>query len=158
MQQDDEKQAQATYEQEVKNTYNTSVETFKAEHDDWDEVVGQQISIPEAVGQAIVEMADPAIPYYLGKNPEVCKKLMEMSPARAIAEIGRIAGTLTQPEREEKHAAGSGPDKQPIVSKAPPPIAQLRGHGTKSAISMDQMDYQDFAREREKELKNRFRR
>ena len=43
-------------------------------------------------GSAIIEMENgPEVAYFLGKNPEICEELCQMSPFEAVRAVGRIA-------------------------------------------------------------------
>lgn len=159
-----EKDAKAEEEaaaKQVVTNYNAEVAKFKEETDDWDEVVGKtEIQIQVGVQNALMELARPDVVYFIAKHPEVAKDLWEMSPAKAIAEVGRIAAKLEAPAKEEPPATvRKGPDKLPVTS-APPPIKGLSGHSTKSAVSLDDPDisYADWRKMRDEQAKARFRR
>lgn len=154
------KEEQEQKRKEVLGTYQERVEAFKASHEDWDAVVGANIEIPIGVQMAILEMDNgPEMAYFLGTHPQVCKDLMKMSEARAVAEIGRLSARLEVPaEKEEREEQKRGPDRQPVVSKAPAPIRQLSGHATKSSVPLDQLDYSEFRKIRDQQEKSRFRR
>src|SRR5215469_17029480 len=148
----------------VLTSYNDRVEAFKVDHEDWGEVVGQNIDIPQGVQMAILEMENgPDVAYFLGKNPQVVKSLNKMSVPTAMAEIGRISARLEGPQDKEKESnqerkINSGPDREPIVSRAPAPIKPLSGHATKSSVPIDEMSYSDYRRIRDQQEKQRFRR
>lgn len=159
-----EKDAKAEEEaaaKQVVTNYNAEVAKFKEETDDWDEVVGKtEIQIQVGVQNALMELARPDVVYFIAKHPEVAKDLWEMSPAKAIAEVGRIAAKLEAPAKEEPPSTvRKGPDKLPVTS-APPPIKGLSGHSTKSAVSLDDPDisYADWRKMRDEQAKARFRR
>lgn len=156
------------YLQKTYDVYNKAVRNFRSEHDDFDEVVGREdLQIPEAVQVAIVELGDagPAVAYYLGQNPEVCDKLGDMSDARAVVEVGRIAVALEKAtpapapvaaapaaEPPEKPApAAPAPKRQP-VSRAPAPTPAARTSAT-VATPMDELPYQDFKKERARQIR-----
>src|SRR5215472_11311098 len=123
----------------VLTSYNDRVEAFKVDHEDWGEVVtASTMDIPQGVQMAILEMENgPEVAYFLGKNPQVVKSLNKMSVPTAMAEIGRISSRLEGPQEKEKEnyqerQNSRGPDREPIVSRAPAPIKPLSGHATKS--------------------------
>ena len=148
---------------EVLTNYNERVDEFKAAHEDWGEVVGQNIDIPQGVQLAILEMENgPDVAYFLGLHPQVCRDLNAMSQPRAIVEIARISAKLEGPaekqENENQRGQKSGPDQVPVTSRAPAPIKPLSGHATKSTVSLDQLDYAEYRKVRDKQEKERFRR
>ena len=148
---------------DVLTTYNERVDEFKAAHEDWGEVVGQNIDIPQGVQLAILEMDNgPEVAYFLGLHPQVCKDLNAMSQPRAIVEIAKISARLEGPAEKQKNenqrGQNSGPDKVAVTSRAPAPIKPLSGHSTKSTVSLDQLDYAEYRKVRDKQEKERFRR
>jgi hypothetical protein len=159
---EEQKQQKAAQEAESKRvvtSYNAEVTKFKAETPDWDEVVGgSTVQIQVGVQNALMEMARPDVVYFIASHPETAKELWAMSPARAIAEVGRIASKLEAPPVEETtNERKTGPDKLP-VSSAPPPIKPLSGHSTRSSVKMDDLDYAEYRKIRDKQEKERFRR
>src|SRR5215469_8432575 len=149
----------------VLTSYNDRVEEFKVDHEDWGDVVtASTMDIPQGVQMAILEMENgPEVAYFLGKNPQVVKSLNKMSVPTAMAEVGRISARLEGPQDKEKESnqerkINSGPDREPIVSRAPAPIKPLSGHATKSSVPIDEMSYSDYRRIRDQQEKQRFRR
>jgi len=155
----EEKAQQEAEAKKVVTTYNAEVTKFKAEHDDWDEVVGgTDIKIQVGVQNALMELARPDVVYFIAQHPETAKELWNMSPTKAIAEVGRIAAKLeVSPQEEATNERKSGPDKLP-VSSAPPPIKPLSGHSTRSSVPLDNLDYAEYRKIRDKQDKERFRR
>lgn len=144
--------------QETYNTYNAAVTTFKEEHDDYDEVVGSEsIRIPTAVQVAVVELGEegPQMAYYLGQHPEFCKKLMRMTPARAVAEVGRVLGTLTEKEEVVETPA---PTRKRSVSGAPAPVKKVAASNTSSTVALDQLPMDEYKRIRREQERARNRR
>jgi hypothetical protein len=162
--QQEEKQAIAEMQQEIANAYQEKVDIFKASVEDWDEVVGQEIGLPPGIVPAILELENgPEVAYFLGKNHEVTQKLNELSPHLAIAEVGRIAGRLEKtpvPLQETNNTATRSPDRTPTVSKAPAPIAPLKGAGVRISkdLSDPNMPYDEYRKIRDEQAKQRFRR
>jgi hypothetical protein len=159
-----QREAVAEYQTEVQNAYQEKVKTFKATVEDWDEVVGQEIDLPPGVGPAILELDNgPQVAYYLGTHAETLGKLNEMSPYLALAEVGRIAARLEKAapaEQETNNVSSRSPDRQPTVSRAPAPIAPLKGGGLRPSRSLSDPDisYADYRAIRDAEEKKRFRR
>jgi hypothetical protein len=155
----EEKSQQEAEAKKIVTTYNKEVTKFKAEHEDWDEVVGgTDIKVQVGVQNALMELARPDVVYFIASHPETAKELWNMSQAKAIAEVGRIAAKLEAPPIEETtNERKTGPDKLP-VSSAPPPIKPLSGHSTRSSVRMDDLDYAEYRKIRDKQEKERFRR
>lgn len=164
-QQKAEKEAIAQAEQEIETTYQETVDAFKAQHEDWDEVVGEsEISIPTVVGNAIKQLENgPDVVYYLAKNPKEAQQIADLPPVRAVAEIGRIAARLEKaaPEGQETNATQNrGPDRPPIVSKAPAPIKPLSGHAVRTTPDLNDpnLSFAEYRRIRAEQEKAQFRR
>jgi len=162
--QQEEQEAIQEQQKEVANAYNERVEAFKAEHDDWDEVVGQSIDLPPGVGPAILELENgPEVAYFLGKNPKAVKELNELSPYAAVAYIGRLSAKLEKPAAEETPTNNTtirNPDRSPVVSKAPTPISPLKGGSIRPTkdLSDPNIPYDEYRKMRDEQTKARFRR
>ena len=134
--------------------HNRRMNEASERYDDFEEVARQDISIPRAVGLAIVELENgPDIVYYLGKNPDICEELMGMSDLAAIAEIGAIAASLVVANGGESNTQA----KTPVSSSAPAPIRPGGGTSTKSSVPLDETDYQTYRRVRAEQEKARYR-
>lgn len=143
-------------EREIQETYSERVAEFKKTHADWDETINQDMTLPPGVGQTILELENgPEVAYYLGKHPDAAKRLNQMNPYTAIAEVGRIAATLGRDEAISN--PGFRTDRIP-VSNAPAPIKPLSGHATKSTKDLGEMDYQEYRRIRDQQEKSRYKR
>lgn len=106
------------FEQQIDAEYQERVEEFKKTHPDFDEILDTDIVIPAGVIRAMKEMDNgPAVAVFLAQNPEVAKKMMEMSPLKAIAEAGKLSAKLAKPET---------PAPKP-KSTAPAPITPVGG-------------------------------
>lgn len=163
--QQEEQNAAKAYEQEVESGYQKAVDTFKAEHEDWDEVVGEaEISIPVVAGNAIKQLENgPAVVYFLAQNPKAAQKISEMPPVLAVAEVGRIAARLEKAPAEEtptNNTSIKNPDRQPVISKAPAPITPLKGGNLRQTKSLDDpnLDFAEWRKIRDEQAKQRFRR
>lgn len=140
----------------VKDAYDERVEEFKKTHADWKEVIDQDLTLPPGVGETILQMENgPEVAYYFGKHPDAAKRLNQMNPYSAIAEVGRIAATLGRDEAINN--PGFRTDKIP-TSNAPAPIKPLTGHSTKSTKSLDELDYQEYRKARDQQERNKYRR
>jgi len=111
--------------------YQTEVAAFKEEHDDWDEVVEQSISIPDAVYYAIVDLAKegPAVTYYLGQHPEEIDKLAELTPYAAAIAIGRLADKLKAGEKPETKVTSR------LRPRIPEPVRPVRTSAAASTLT-----------------------
>lgn len=147
-QQLEQRKAEEQNTKEVFDAYNQRVAEVEAEHDDFKEVVGRQdIQIPQSVQLAIFEMENgPEVAYYLGQNPEECEKLCEMSPFRAVIEIGRIADKITGP-------ASAAPAKQ--KTNPPPPIRPVGGNASTSSVPLDQLSPVDYIKVRRQQIREK---
>jgi hypothetical protein len=143
------KEAEAAAQKEVFDAYNSKVSEARAKYDDFDEVVGNpKLQIPMNVQLAIIEMENgPDVAYHLGKNPELCTELQEMSALRAIGKIFRVGEELGGGTKNEKaeEAEEKPEEKAPkIVSKAPAPFKPVGSGNTKSTVALDKMDMKSF--------------
>jgi hypothetical protein len=108
---------------------------------DFVDVVGnpaipQVADIHPAVLEAVME--DPAIAYYLGKNPAVVHRMMTYTPAKAILEVGRIAEQLART-----------PSRQ--TSNAPAPPTTVGGNNAAAKKSLSDMSQAEYEAERRKQ-------
>lgn len=105
---------------EIYDSYNEKVAAFSAEHDDFEEVVGRpDLKIPQGVQLAILEMDNgPEVAYFLGSNPDICKKLAEMRPVSAVVQIGKIAAKLESPSPKAKPASTATEPIKPVSGSA----------------------------------------
>jgi Bacteriophage, scaffolding protein len=131
--------------------YRAQVEEFKEEHDDWDEVVNQDIPIHTAVQLALLEQPNGAeVTYYLGKHPDWTRKLAELSPLSAVMEVGLLSQRLASGKTATNRA--SGPDTawggEPRTStrpSAPAPVQPVRTSSTLASMtSRDAAKARDF--------------
>lgn len=153
--------AQRAQDEETKATvdaYNQRAEKARAAHEDFEEVVGQNIEIPISVQMAIIELDNgPEVAYHLGKNPELCKKLNDLSPLKAVAEIGRVsailAGTAQEaakpPDLSTVQETGKSPAPKKPASSAPAPIVPVGGGQTKTNVPLDETEMKEYNRRRD---------
>lgn len=133
-QEEDSKNALKTRLEKNFNDYKTAAADFREEHDDWDEVTGQKINIPESVYYAIVDLADegPAVTYYLGKHPDKIAELAELTPYRAAIEVGRLADQL-KTGADPKKTTEKAPKIPP--KKIPDPVKPVSTSATTSTLT-----------------------
>jgi len=105
------------------------------------------ILIPIAVQDALLALpGGPEATLYLARHPEEAHKLRAIPEHLQVAKVAQLTARLDP-------AASRVP-----VSRAPAPIRPVSGSSTKSAVQLDQMDYRDFVKAREQQMKNRYRR
>jgi hypothetical protein len=146
--------AEAAQQKEVFDAYNRKVAEAKSVHEDFAEVVGQDLSIPIGVQLAVVEMDNgPEVAYFLGSNPELCEELMKMSPLKAIAEAWKISEKLGESESEEEEVEEEKPSAKAKVEekparKAPEPIRPVGNGKTRSSVPLQEMSMADYKKAR----------
>ena len=127
-------EAQKSFEARIKQNYaeyQTEVAAFKEEHDDWDDVVGTDLPIPEPVYYAIVDLGTDGarVTYHLAKTPAALDKFKGMTPNQMVMETGRLADKL-----KAGPASGSEKPKKP-APKLPPPVDTVRTSATASTLT-----------------------
>lgn len=155
--QDKARAAEAAQQKETFDAYNRGVAEAKSLHEDFVEVVGQDITIPIGVQLAIVEMEEkgPEVAYFLGNNPEICEELMKMSRMKAIAEVWKISEKLGVSEsEEEEEVEGEKPAPKAKVEekptrKAPEPIRPVGNGKTRSSVPLNEMSMADYKKARQ---------
>jgi hypothetical protein len=96
------------------------------------------IRIPTAIMPVIMDLDNgPAVTIHLARNPAICEELTRMSPATAIAAVGRLSAQL-------ERGGGSA-----IISRAPSPIKTLSGSPTRSSVTPEEMSYPEWKAYRE---------
>lgn len=103
------------------NDYRDRVENFRDAHEDWDDVVNQDLPMHVETQLAIMEQENgPDVIYYLGKHPRFAQELAEMSPLSAVMEVGRLSTRLKTGAPDTSEA--NGRDKQKPRSRVPAPV------------------------------------
>ena len=77
--------------------YGRGVDKTKAKvgEENWNNAVDQEIDIGKKTQYAILQEDNgPEISYYLGRNPEVARRLGKMKPKEAVEEVRRLSGKL----------------------------------------------------------------
>lgn len=134
-----ENQRKANEQQKAQlDTFQERLSEARSRYTDFDEVVGAQIPISQAMQQTILESDKGAdLAYWLGSNPEESARIAKLSPFAAAKELGKI---------EARFEAKPEPKKQAPVSKAPPPITPLASQSpagsTKSPDEMTLAEYE----------------
>jgi hypothetical protein len=102
---------------------------------DFDEALAAAPAAPthQDVAMAILESEKgPHIAYYLSKHPEKVNEINGMPLRRALAEIGKLEARLTPTPRKE--------------TKAPAPVAPVKGGGKTEQTDPEKLSMNDFAK------------
>lgn len=152
----DQRQAKSQLEIEQTNalkTHTSRVESFKGQHDDFDEMMENLADVPNSPAlQSIIVSSDngPALLYELAKNPEEAKRIALLSPLAAAREMGKLEARLSTPAKTTKEASK--------ITKAPRPMEPV-GKGGKGAISKSIFDpslsQREYERLRAEQIKRR---
>lgn len=141
--------AQTEWLRQNAENYAVQVEEAKDQHEDWQEVMEKNKSLPihEGVFLAIHEQENGAeVSYYLAKHPEYTKRLAEMSPISAIMEVGRLSTRLKTGAPAGGAANGGNPPKpRPRIPAPMQPVssaASTAALGSKEAA--EKRDYRAF--------------
>jgi hypothetical protein len=130
-------------QREILDGFKKQIHVVREQNDDFDEVMNQNIVIPLSVQDAIPTLDNgAAVAYHIAKNPDIAAQLMEMLPARAIAEIGRISERLLSAESTVRP-----PTKEKIVSKAEAPIQPVGGTA-KSTVPLAELSPSEYIAKR----------
>jgi hypothetical protein len=130
----------------VFDNFNKQVSTVREQNDDFDEVMNRSLEIPLSVQQAIPTLDNgAAVAYHIAKNPDIAAELMDMLPARAIAEVGRISERLLSASSTDRT-----PPVKKIVSKAEAPIQPVGGTA-KSTVPLEDLPPREYQRIRNAE-------
>lgn len=168
-------QAEQERVREVFDTYNNAAQSARVKYDDFEDVVGRKdLKIPQSAQLAIIEAGEigPDIAYYLGKHPDLCHELADMSPMRAVAKIGQIEAAIQGTGGKQQGIARApvasrnlnsnrpqdsvSTNRKPVTS-APAPIAPVGGSSSKSAVPLAELPYRDYKRLRDQEERARYR-
>jgi hypothetical protein len=172
----DAKEASERQAAEDKETYDghlARIQSFTAEHDDFEESVKDMGSFEFASTQsnmafqlAIVEADNgPDIMYHLAKNPEEMEKFQGLSPVKVQMLVGRLSAKL-QPDSSTANDKDKDKNKETAAastkkkSNAPEPTEPVRRSSAAPATSLDdpKMSTDEWIRKRnEQERKNRRR-
>jgi hypothetical protein len=116
-------------------------EAFKKATPDYEEVLeSADFEVPPITQQYLVESEmGPQLAYHLAKNPDVVTSLRKLSPARQLAELGKLEAKL-----EVKPAPQNGGSTKNDVSKAPAPIQPLEAKSTPVQKKPEEMSFQEL--------------
>lgn len=137
-------------QQNVVDAHVARIDAFREAHPDFDAVVEEAADLPvtDPMHDAVLNSeSGPALMYHLCKNPEECDRISQMHPLSAIKEMGRLEAQLDV----ARSTTGPTPKAEPLT-KAPRPIKPVGGGVTASTVPLDQMNYQDYKRARERQI------
>lgn len=133
--------------------FDERVEAFAKTTEDYYEVVNDSTPVSEAMADAIMDSDEAgALMYYLGQNPDVARKLYNLTPAKAGRELARLEDRLVA----ERAKAAAKP-----VSQAPPPAPRIEAAGDSgrnpdpTSAESDALSDKEWMRLREKQLQRK---
>jgi hypothetical protein len=163
-----QQEQQAARQKQTFSAYNKAVSDFRAEHDDYDEVVGREdLQLPMSIMNAIVSMRDkgPEVAYQIAQNDELCTHLSQIAvdhgDAMALTEFGRWLASTEAPVQQnegEEEEEQEAPQPVAVRSRAPKPIRPVGNSSTRSQLQMDELPFRDYRRLRDEQEKARHRR
>ena len=108
------------------------VEEARADMPDFDQVFNDSLPITE-VGVDFLSESElgPQVAYHLGKNPNVARRIANMSPAKQGVELARIEAKLSAP-----------PAKR--TTKAPKPPRTISGGSSPTSVAPEKMDNEAY--------------
>lgn len=151
---------------QMQERYRENEAQAREKYEDFDDVINDpdlrasDTMLEQLLGSEI----GPEIAYYLGKNPETCKRLYSMgNTSLALKEFGKVeakveaslssaaAPTAARGNAADKAAPSVAPPaevkptaKVPVVTKAPDPITPVGTGQATAVVDPSQMSYRDF--------------
>jgi hypothetical protein len=154
LQEKESREIQAKLKSEIEaqvTTHTQRVETFKAQHDDFDDVIESvdDVRMPTAVQEVILASElGPQLMYELAKNKKEFARICALSPTLAARELGIFEAKLSPSTGAKTTEAKK--------TKAPPPINPISARGAAVNKPLSQIDnYEEFKRAREEQLRRR---
>jgi len=86
---------------------------------------------------------------HLSRHPQIVNSIMRMDVGAATKELRRIADSLLP--------AQGAPVSSRAAAPLPTPSRPIRGGTVRPNVPLEEMDYQAFKRQRERDIKNRYR-
>lgn len=127
------------------------VKAFADKTDDFNEMLAdlKDVSSP-VMEQVIIESENgPALLYELAKNPEEALRISKLTPLAIARELGKLESKITPAASDEKK-----PETKK-KTEAPAPVSPVGSKGGSSTKSPDEMDYREFKKWREGQLRRR---
>lgn len=150
------KSAQESEEARIAREFATRQTATMKELPDYTEVLERsQIELPKHAMQYVMESEiGPKLAYHLAKHPQEADRIAQLSPIRAIAELGKLEVRLEKPASKQEAKADP-----PAVSKAPSPIKPLGGDGAvpvhKDPADMTFQELREYERQKSAERRAR---
>lgn len=150
------KSAQESEEARIAREFATRQAEVMKELPDYKAVLeGSQIELPKHAMQYVMESElGPKLAYHLAKRPQEADRIAQLSPIRAIAELGKLEVRLEKPAPKQEAKADP-----PAVSKAPSPIKPLGGDGAvpvhKDPADMTFQELREYERQKAAERRAR---
>jgi hypothetical protein len=120
----------------IVDTFKERVNDVRKSIKDFDDVVNKATVSPNNRDTILLILESdkgPQLSYYLAKHPEKVHELNALSPRRQAAEIGRLEARLST----------VAPKKE---TKAPPPVAPLKGGMTSTDKDPEKMSMDEFSK------------
>ena len=145
-------EAAAEIEREESRAYARRLAEIRAEHEDFDKVTGQDITIPQLIIDVIRKMPNgPDVAYYLGHHPDICDEMLECDWTVGVAKAVQISAELSKGQ--------SNSQATPTQRTVPPkPVRPVGGASARSSITLDQLSGADYVRVRNAEVRAKGRR
>ena len=139
----------------MRTAYLKRLEAAAERYEDFEEIAGNsRVEVSKAIEELIITSEEgPDLQYYLGSHPDWAKKLLTMSPAKQLMEAGKVLAKLTENSEQEEES-----EPRPKKPGPPAPIRPLGGSSTKSSVPLDELDYQEYRKLRDTQIKNKYRR
>lgn len=148
-----ERASRETDAQRIEREHGARITAFREKHDDFDEVLEAGLADCPASPtlEHIIKSSEngPELLYELAKDGKEAARIGRL-PAIALArEIGKIEARIASQASQERETP---PNK---ITKAPKPLTPVTARGGKTEKSPDEMDYQEYKKWREGQLKSR---
>ena len=150
-------QRQQEYVTKVEQGYVDRVADFKDEHEDWDELIskhGDEFIYPEVQWFIKEQENGPEVMYHLVTHLAELRKLAELSPLSAVAEVGRLSAKLKSATEEQAPSSANGGSSEKPKPRVPAPVRPVSTGGAATTASSREVaqrkpysgQYQDFKR------------
>ncbi len=141
----------------------TRIEEFRKTHADYDTVAQQatmdKLPISPMMATHIQHSELGAeILYYLGKNPDECRRIAALGAGPQLVELGELQAEFKREKKaasgasgtvESRAAAADGASPKPRKhTPPPPPIDPVGGSNTATSRALDEVDYQEYKKRR----------
>lgn len=150
LEQRDALRKQADAQDSQRATVQAQVTAARARHDDYDQVVNDQVSITPAMAEVMVSSENGAeIAYFLGSHPDEAARISKLSPAAAGLALGKIEASLNL------ESSAAQPKPKVAQTKAPAPPKIINGTGGGADPEPDPKNYVAWEKWYNRELKRR---